>query len=76
MADAAHGNTDTITYFCTVIGAFRSGCCAFLISTRNAPSAVADMLKRTGATHLVVSPDPQMSELADGAIKMLAFDSV
>ncbi|KAI1789118.1 acetyl-CoA synthetase-like protein [Ganoderma leucocontextum] len=69
-------NTDTITYSCTVVGAFRAGCCAFLISTRNAPPAVADMAKRTGATHLFVSPDLPMSELADEAIKLLAADGV
>ena len=68
--------TDTITYFSTTVGAFRAGFCAFLISTRNAPSAVADMLKRTGATHLFVSPDLPMSELADGALKLLADDGV
>ncbi|KAM5540084.1 hypothetical protein V8D89_006224 [Ganoderma adspersum] len=69
-------NTDTITYFCTVVGALRAGFCTFLISTRNASSAVADMVKRTGATHLVVSPDVPMSEMADEAIKLLAADGV
>ena len=68
--------TDTVTYFCTALGAFRAGFCAFLISTRNAPSAVADMLKRTGSTHLVVSPDVPMSEMADAALKLLAADGV
>ena len=48
----------------------------FLVSTRNAPSAVADMVKRTKATHLVVSPDVPMSEMADEAIELLAADGV
>ncbi|TBU23410.1 acetyl-CoA synthetase-like protein [Dichomitus squalens] len=69
-------NTDTITYFCTIIGAFRAGVCAFLISTRNAAIAVADMAKRTGLTHIIVSPDAIMNEIADGAIKLLASDGV
>ncbi|PIL34373.1 hypothetical protein GSI_03148 [Ganoderma sinense ZZ0214-1] len=69
-------NTDTITYFCTVVGAFRAGFCAFLISTRNASPAVVDMVKRTGATHLIVSPDLPMSELANEAVKLLAADGV
>ena len=68
--------TDTITYFCTVVGAFRAGFCVFLVSTRNAPSAVADMVKRTGATPLVVSPDVPMTEMADEAVKLLAVDGV
>ncbi len=34
------------------------------------------MLKRTGATHLIVSPDLHVSSLADGAIKMLVGDGV
>ena len=34
------------------------------------------MVKRTSATHLVVSPDLPMGELADEAIKLLAADGV
>ncbi|KAI1791167.1 acetyl-CoA synthetase-like protein [Ganoderma leucocontextum] len=69
-------NSDTITYVCAIIGAFRAGCCAFLISTRNAPAAMAVMAKRTGVSHLFVSPDLPMSELADEAIRALAADGV
>ena len=70
------GRTDTITYFCTIVGAFRAGCCAFLISTRNAPVAVAEMAKRTGITHLFVSPDVPMNGLADEAVRLLAADGM
>ncbi|KAM5543040.1 hypothetical protein V8D89_003424 [Ganoderma adspersum] len=69
-------NSDTITYVCAIIGAFRAGCCAFLISTRNASAAVADMAKRTGVPHLFVSPDLPMSEIADEALRVLAADGV
>lgn len=65
-------HADTITYFCTVVGIFRSGCTAFLISTRNTAPAIADMLSRTGATHLLVSPDDVMGGVADEALKSLA----
>ena len=68
--------TDTITYFTTIIGAFRAGVCAFLISTRNAAVAVADMAKRTGLTHFIVSPDSITNEVADEAIKMLASEGM
>ncbi|KAI1789126.1 acetyl-CoA synthetase-like protein [Ganoderma leucocontextum] len=65
-------NADTITYFCTIVGILRSGCTAFLISTRNTSAAVADMLSRTGATHLLVSPDAVMGGIADEAFQSLA----
>ncbi|KAM5540085.1 hypothetical protein V8D89_006225 [Ganoderma adspersum] len=65
-------NTDTITYFCTVIGILRSGCTSFPISTRNTAAAVTDMLSRTGATHLLVSPDAVAGRVADEALKSLA----
>ncbi|PIL34346.1 hypothetical protein GSI_03121 [Ganoderma sinense ZZ0214-1] len=65
-------NTDTITYFCTVIGILRSGCTAFPISTRNTAAAVADMLSRTGTTHLLVSPDVVTGDIADDALRSLA----
>ena len=48
----------------------------FLISTRNAAATVADMAKRTGLAHLIVSYDTIMNEVADDAIKLLAFDGL
>lgn len=47
-----------------------------LISMRNAPVAVADMVKRMGVTHFFVSPDLPMNEIADEAAKLLAVDGV
>ena len=43
---------------------------------RNGPIAVADMAKRTGVTHLFVSPDLPMTAVADEATKLLAADGV
>ena len=48
----------------------------FLISTRNAAATVADMAKRTGLAHLIVSSDAVMNGVADDAIKLLAFDGL
>ena len=62
---------DTITYFTTVIGTLKAGFTLFLISPRNAPVAVADMLQRTGATHILVSLDASMQGLAKEAIAIL-----
>ena len=76
FTDAYLETTDTITYFCTIVGASRAGVCVFLISMRNAAAAVADMAKRTGLAHLIVSSDAVMNEVADDAIKLLAFDGL
>ena len=50
----------------------RAGCAVFLVSPRNAPAAVADMLKRTGAGHLLVSADEGMRLLAKGSLSAAA----
>ncbi len=50
----------------------RAGYTIFHISTRNTPAAVADMLGRTGAGHLVVSPDAVMQGIAKEALTALA----
>ncbi|KAI0672433.1 acetyl-CoA synthetase-like protein [Trametes maxima] len=64
-------NADTITYFCTVIGVLRAGCTAFLVSTRNGAAGVADMLRRTGASQLVMSRENTLRELARDALALL-----
>ncbi len=70
LTDAA--NQDSITYFCTAIGIMRAGCSAFLVSTRNGSDAVADMLRRTEATHIFVSSDTTMQEVSQEALTILA----
>ena len=47
-----------------------------MLSPRNAHVAVADMLQRTGATHLVVSGDAFMSGTAREAVGALAASGV
>ncbi len=70
------GLTDTITYFTTAIGIMRAGCTLFLVSTRNAPAAIADMLQRTGAIHIIVSGDSFMQGIADEALAILSASGV
>ncbi|KAH9933970.1 acetyl-CoA synthetase-like protein [Epithele typhae] len=62
---------DSITYYCTVIGLLKAGHTVFLISVRNAPVAVADILQRTGTHHLLVSPDEGMQHLAKESLSGL-----
>lgn len=50
----------------------RAGYTIFLISTRNAPAAVADMLERTGAGHVIVSSDSFMRGVAKEALSSLS----
>ena len=63
---------DAITYVCVMLGILKAGCTAFLISPRNSSAAVADMLKRAGATHLIICPDAGMVSLANDAILQLS----
>ncbi|KAI0332229.1 acetyl-CoA synthetase-like protein [Cubamyces sp. BRFM 1775] len=69
---AVLANTDTITYFCNTVGTLRAGATAFLVSTRNGAAAVADMMQRTGAEQLFVSPDVVLREVARDALALLA----
>ncbi|OSC98632.1 acetyl-CoA synthetase-like protein [Trametes coccinea BRFM310] len=68
---ALFANADTITYFCTAVGILRAGCTIFLVSTRNGPAGVADMVQRTGTTHIIVSKDQVIREVAQEALNGL-----
>ncbi|KAI0739441.1 acetyl-CoA synthetase-like protein [Daedaleopsis nitida] len=69
---AIFANADTISYFCTYMGAMRAGYTVFLVSTRNGSAAVADMLQRTGAGHIIVSADDAMRATAEDALSTLS----
>ncbi|CDO73877.1 hypothetical protein BN946_scf185016.g34 [Trametes cinnabarina] len=73
---ALFANADTITYFCTAIGILRAGCTIFLVSTRNGPEGVADMVQRTGTTHMIVSKDHVIREVAQEALRGLPQSQV
>lgn len=47
----------------------RAGYTMFLISPRNVPAAVADMLRKTECRHLLLSPDDPAQELARRALE-------
>ena len=49
----------------------RAGCTLFPVSTRNAAVAVADMFKRTGTRHVVLSSDSVLHETAKIALSEL-----
>ncbi|KAJ3539483.1 hypothetical protein NM688_g6353 [Phlebia brevispora] len=66
--------SDTITYFCTIVGLLWAGLTAFPISPRNGAQAVAELLSRTDASHLCISSEPRMSSLAEAACRILQSD--
>ena len=43
----------------------------FLISPRNVPAAVADMLRKTGCRHLLLTPDAPIQSLAQTALEQV-----
>ncbi|KAI0773189.1 acetyl-CoA synthetase-like protein [Trametes elegans] len=73
---AIFANTDTITYFTTVVGALTAGCTTLLVSTRNNPAGLADMLQRTVATDLFLSQDTAIRDIARGALDLLPAGQV
>ena len=64
---------DTITFFCTVLGALKSGFTVFLISTRNSAAAIADMVQRMGVGHTLVSSDTSMQALMASTQALLSL---
>ena len=63
--------TDTITYSLTCLGILRAGHTMFLVSPRNVPAAVVDMLRKTNCRHLLVSQDAPIQTLVHEAKKDL-----
>ncbi|OSD00551.1 acetyl-CoA synthetase-like protein [Trametes coccinea BRFM310] len=68
---AVLANADTITYFCNIIGILRAGCTLFLMSPRNGAEAVADMLQRSRASQLLLTPDVVIRQVAEDALSRL-----
>ncbi|KAG7442861.1 acetyl-CoA synthetase-like protein [Guyanagaster necrorhizus] len=63
--------SDTITFFTTFIGMFRAGIPFLALSPRNSPAALAHLLRTTEPTHLFVSADASLLELARDSFKFL-----
>ncbi|KAK0469076.1 acetyl-CoA synthetase-like protein [Desarmillaria tabescens] len=62
---------DTMTFFTTFLGMFRAGIPFLALSPRNSPAALAHLLKTTKPTHLFVSEDASLLELARDSFKLL-----
>lgn len=54
-----------------MVGALRTGWTLFPISPRNSPQAVAHLLQKTGVTHLFISAEASVQQLADDALRQL-----
>ena len=63
---------DTITYFTTMVGIVRAGYAVFPISPRNSPEAVADLLSKTAATHILVGAEQSLQDLTASALQVMA----
>ncbi|THH03024.1 hypothetical protein EW145_g6597 [Phellinidium pouzarii] len=73
---AVLASSDTITSFSFLVGVMRTGWTIFPISPRNSPPAVAALLTQTKATHLFISSEPAIQNLADSALKQIDADTV
>ena len=62
---------DTITYLTTIIGVMRSGFTVFPISPRNSAAAIAHLLSKTSAIHIIVGKEQKFTELVDEALGSL-----
>lgn len=62
-------HVDTVTYTITQLGILRAGYTMFLISPRNVPAAVADMFRKTGCRHLLLTSDTPIQSLARAALE-------
>ncbi|KAK0184736.1 NRPS-like enzyme [Armillaria mellea] len=58
-------NSDTLTFFATIIGIMRLGHIPFPISIRNSAPAVAYLMKATNSKYLVVTADSTIQKIAD-----------
>ena len=63
-----------MTYLTTELGILRAGFTVFPVSPRNSPEAVAHLLKKTGANHLLVGGEPMLQELAAASLELLRAD--
>ncbi|TCD63425.1 putative NRPS-like protein biosynthetic cluster [Steccherinum ochraceum] len=68
---AVLATSDTVTYFCTIIGIMRAGFTVFAMSPRNSAEAVAHLLSKTDSQFMLVSSEPSMVSLAEAALKIM-----
>ena len=63
-----------MTYVTTEVGILRAGFAVFPISPRNSPEAIAHLLKKTAAHHLLVGGEPMLQKLAATSLELLRAD--
>lgn len=76
IADVVYADLDTITYFIIVLGVVRAGFPVFPISPRNSAPAVAHLLSETHASHILISNDSLIGQLARDAIAEMRKNGV
>lgn len=62
---------DSMTYVATMIGIIRAGYCAFLVSPRNSPPAIAHLLSITKSDFLLTSADSLTQDIVHKAVDIL-----
>ncbi|KAG7091962.1 hypothetical protein E1B28_008351 [Marasmius oreades] len=62
--------TDTLTYFTMIMSVLRADCVVFPISPRNSAGAVAHLLGKVGADHVLVGLEVAMQELLHESLKL------
>ncbi|ETW75335.1 hypothetical protein HETIRDRAFT_461285 [Heterobasidion irregulare TC 32-1] len=62
---------DSMTYVATMIGIIRAGYCAFLVSPRNSPPAIAHLLSITQSDFLLTSADTVTQDIVHKAVDIL-----
>ena len=62
---------DIPTSWAIITGIIRLGCTAFMISPRNSPAAVADLLRQSECNVLLVSSEPSILELSKLSLEQL-----
>ncbi|CDO73876.1 hypothetical protein BN946_scf185016.g33 [Trametes cinnabarina] len=69
-------DAESISYICTALGIMRAGGVTLFISTRNGAAAVADLLKRTGVTAMILSLDAMTRDTARKAMDTLPGNKI
>ncbi|KAJ7153225.1 hypothetical protein C8R46DRAFT_1357140 [Mycena filopes] len=67
-------SADHITYFSLIAGALGAGCRVFPLSPRNSKKAILHLLQAAGCSHLLLSSDSTMQELAEDTLAVMGAD--
>ncbi|PCH42383.1 acetyl-CoA synthetase-like protein [Wolfiporia cocos MD-104 SS10] len=64
-------SSDSIPYVAMTVGLMRAGYIAFLLSPRNSPAAIAHLLSKVCARHVLVGQERSMSDLIEKALDLM-----